>query len=107
MMVRKDAFLEVGGFTEKLAVSFNDVDLCLKIGSTGRRIVYTPRAALLHHESISRGTDERPDQKSRAQAEAFYMQEKWPEYINRDPFYNINLTREKEDWRLGTFLPRK
>ncbi len=101
MMVRKDAFFDVGGFTEDLAVSFNDVDLCLKIGSTGRRIVYNPRAALIHHESISRGKDLRPDQIARARAEESYMKEKWPQAINRDPFYNINLTRETEDWGLA------
>ena len=106
MMVRRDAFLEVGGFTEQLAVSFNDVDLCLKIGSTGRRVIYTPRAELIHHESISRGIDSRPDQKSRAQAEALYMMQKWPEAIKRDPFYNINLTRNKENWSIKPF-PRK
>jgi GT2 family glycosyltransferase len=107
MMVRRDAFLQVGGFTEQLAVSFNDVDLCLKIGSTGRRIVYTPRAALIHHESVSRGTDSRPDQISRAEAESLYMKEKWSKAIKRDPFYNINLTRDKENWALAPFPRRK
>jgi GT2 family glycosyltransferase len=103
MMVRRDAFLEVGGFTEQLAVSFNDVDLCLKIGRTGRRIVYTPRAELLHHESISRGKTVLPEQIERAQAEALYMNQKWPDEIKRDPFYNINLTRKTEDWSLGIY----
>jgi GT2 family glycosyltransferase len=107
MMVKKQAFVEAGGFTEQLAVSFNDVDLCLKIGNTGRRVVYTPRAQLIHHESISRGKDLGPDQISRAQAEALYMKEKWPQAIDRDPFYNINLTREKEDWSLGAFRVRE
>jgi GT2 family glycosyltransferase len=106
MMVRREAFLQVGGFTEKLAVSFNDVDLCLKIGATGKRIVYTPRAALVHHESISRGKDVQPEQVSRAKAEIFYMKQKWPEALKRDPFYNINLTRDKEDWSLGSY-PKK
>ncbi len=30
MMMKRSAFEKVGGFTEELAVAFNDVDLCLK-----------------------------------------------------------------------------
>ena len=30
MMMKRSAFEEAGGFTEKLSVAFNDVDLCLK-----------------------------------------------------------------------------
>ena len=31
MMMKRTAFEEAGGFTEKLSVAFNDVDLCLKV----------------------------------------------------------------------------
>ncbi len=42
MMVRKNVFEEVGGFDENLDVSYNDVDLCLKIREKNYLIVYTP-----------------------------------------------------------------
>jgi GT2 family glycosyltransferase len=55
MMVRREVFDEVGGFDERFAVSFNDVDLCLRIREHGYRIVYTPHVWLEHDESASRG----------------------------------------------------
>jgi GT2 family glycosyltransferase len=54
MVLSARIFSEVGGFWEDLPASYNDVDLCLKIRATGRRIVYTPHAVLHHFESQSR-----------------------------------------------------
>src|SRR5262249_17534225 len=54
MMVPRRVFEEIGGFDERLAVAFNDVDLCCRIRQHGYRIVYTPRALLYHLESASR-----------------------------------------------------
>jgi len=56
MMVRRSAFLAVGGFDEtEFPVGFSDVDLCLRLGKAGYRIVYTPHAEFYHDESASRG----------------------------------------------------
>ncbi|MDX7952825.1 glycosyltransferase [Lichenihabitans sp. Uapishka_5] len=55
MLVSAAAFSAVGGFDEKLAVGFNDIDLCLRIGATGHRILQCAEAVLVHHESASRG----------------------------------------------------
>lgn len=54
-MVKKEAFEKVGGFEEKLAVAFNDVDFCLKVRHAGYLVVYDPYAELYHHESKTRG----------------------------------------------------
>ncbi|MBW6657099.1 glycosyltransferase, partial [Salmonella enterica subsp. enterica serovar Weltevreden] len=52
LAMRAQVFSEVGGFdAAHLAVAFNDVDLCLKIRAAGYRIVWTPHARLVHHES--------------------------------------------------------
>ena len=40
MMMKRTAFEEAGGFTEKLSVAFNDVDLCLKVRKNHKLIVY-------------------------------------------------------------------
>ncbi|MGH2710544.1 MAG: glycosyltransferase, partial [Actinomycetota bacterium] len=55
MMVRQEVFRELGGFEERLAVAFNDVDLCLRAREKGYEIVYTPYALLYHDEGSSRG----------------------------------------------------
>lgn len=103
LIIKREVFFEVGGFTEELTVAFNDVDLCLKVGAAGYRIVYNPRSELVHHESISRGVDSSPKDISRAAGEVMYMQNNWQSELNRDPFYNRNLSQHKEDWSLREF----
>ena len=58
LMVKANLFDAIGGFDEKLAVVFNDVDLCLRLRQHGGRIVVTPHPVITHHESISRGKDQ-------------------------------------------------
>jgi GT2 family glycosyltransferase len=56
MMMRRALYAEMGGLDERLRVSYNDVDLCLRLGRAGYRVIYTPLAELEHHESSSRGS---------------------------------------------------
>jgi glycosyltransferase involved in cell wall biosynthesis len=106
MVVRRHVFDEVGGYDESsLAISYNDVDLCLKIRQAGYDIVFTPFAELYHLESQSRGEDLSPEQLQRETRERAYMLERWGDVIQRDPFYNPNLTVETEDFGLA-FPPR-
>jgi GT2 family glycosyltransferase len=46
--------MEAGGFSALLPGNFNDVDLCLKVGSLGYDIYWTPNAELYHYESKTR-----------------------------------------------------
>ena len=95
MAVPKAVFERVGGFDEEhLPVAFNDVDLCLRIGHAGYRIIWTPYAELYHVESKSRGSDQVPSQFARFLTEAEYMRDRWPEQIAADPFFNPNLSLE-------------
>jgi GT2 family glycosyltransferase len=56
LLTRRPLFLEMGGFHEEdLAVSFNDVDFCLRVHQRGGRIAYAPQAELIHDEGVSRG----------------------------------------------------
>jgi len=94
MMIRKEVFDEVGRFDEKkLAVAFNDVDLCLKMRKKGYLIVYTPFAALYHHESLSRGYDLNPNEISA-------MNNRWGDILLSDPYYNPNLSLDSEDFKI-------
>lgn len=52
--MRRDVFLDVGGFTEALPSNFNDVDLCYKVLHTGRRTVWVANCELFHFESQTR-----------------------------------------------------
>jgi GT2 family glycosyltransferase len=95
MVLRRSVFDEVGGFDETdLAVAFNDVDLCLRIGRRGYRIVWTPHSRLLHHESQSEGPHDRPERSREFQREVLVMQARWERQLRADPFYNPNLSLE-------------
>jgi lipopolysaccharide biosynthesis protein/GT2 family glycosyltransferase len=92
LVMRKTVFDEVGGLNETdLAVAYNDVDLCLRLGEAGYRIVWTPHAELFHHESASRGPDTDSDNAERFSAEVGYMSRRWRHILDRDPYYNPNL----------------
>lgn len=102
LAIRKDRFLEVGGFNERaLPVAFNDVDLCCKLLRAGYRNLWTPFAELYHHESATRGVEDTPEKKARFQSEIDYMMDTWGELLMADPAYNPNLTLVGEDFSLA------
>lgn len=107
LIVRRSIYEEVGGLDAvNLPVSFNDVDFCLKVQARGYRNIWTPFACLYHHESPSRGSDMAPDKVERARREALFMRAKWAPQLDRDPFYNVNLTLKSCDFALA-FPPRR
>lgn len=101
VMMRKEVFLEAGGFDGKFALSFGDVDLCLKIRKKGYWIVWTPYAELYHHESITRGHEDTPQKQARFNTEIKTFRRKWMDFLDEgDPFYNPNLTIATEDYKI-------
>lgn len=101
MMVKKKAFDEVGGLTEELAVAFNDIDFCMKLGKAGYLIVYNPYAELYHYESKSRGLEDTPEKILRFQKEIATFHKYWSENLKAgDPMYNPNLTMISQDFSL-------
>jgi GT2 family glycosyltransferase len=106
MLVRGEAFSEVGGFDEDLAVAFNDVDLCLRLRAAGWRIVWTPSAELYHKESVSIGPHHVSARQSQWDHEWDITQRRWAAQLRADPFYNPNLSLDA--WQLWepAFPPR-
>lgn len=101
LVVRRTVFEQVDGLDETLAVAFNDVDFCLRIREAGYRNVWTPYAEMIHHESVSRGTEDDPKKQARFQSEVHKMQERWGDKLLNDPAYNPNLTLWHEDFSLA------
>lgn len=90
LLTPKDLFLESGGFdARRFPIAFNDVDYCLRLGSLGKKIYWTPHATLFHHESASRGADLAGSSRARAEREGRFFRMLWGHYD--DPFYNPNL----------------
>ena len=101
MMVKKSVFEEVGGFTEELAVAFNDIDFCLKVREKVHLVVFDPYVELLHYESKTRGAEDTVEKMQRFEKECAYMKHRWAKILQEgDPMYNPNLTLKKWDYRL-------
>ncbi len=92
MMMRKDLFCEIGGFNEHYFTAYQDVDLCLNLRERGLRIVYTPEAVVVHHESLSR-------KDYYDMVDRMLLLDQWESVIERgDPYYNPNLNLERGDY---------
>ena len=89
----------MGGFDESESGVLADVDLCLKMRRGGYLIVYTPLAKLFCHATQS-------DEKIESSADAV-MRKRWGDVLQRDPYYNPNLSRERADFSLGRELVLK
>jgi GT2 family glycosyltransferase len=93
LATRREVYDEVGGFDERLAVEYNDVDFCIRVRQAGYKIIWTPYAELRHHERASRGAVRR------LPAERAYMRERWARVLDADPFYNPNLALDGKAFR--------
>ena len=103
-MVTKEKFDLVGGFDEKLAIEYNDIDFCLKLKDKGFDNIYLPHVTLYHYESISRGHPHKTKESyERHLKETALFKSKWKKYIDHDPCYNPNLSLEFSDFRINTF----
>jgi GT2 family glycosyltransferase len=92
MAMRRALFEELNGFNEELAIAFNDVDLCIRIRRAGWRIIWTPQVEMYHHESATLGRHNSPERQATFEREVAWMRKRWGEVLDRDPFYNPNLS---------------
>ncbi|GLX13023.1 flagellar glycosyl transferase FgtA [Pseudomonas straminea] len=96
LMIRRSIYLEVGGMDEQaFKVSYNDVDLCLKVGQAGYLNVWTPHALVLHEGNVSQKAIDPHKQEAKRKrfvAEQDIMYERWLPLLARDPAYNANLS---------------
>jgi len=81
MMTSSYIYRKVGGYTEDLAVSFNDIDYCLKVQENGFWIVYAPQVELIHMESL-------PRIPLADMGELAWYHTRWASQIISDPYYN-------------------
>lgn len=93
MLCSSATFKKTGGFTEALAVNYNDIDFCLKVVKLGLRVVYAPQAKLYHFESRNRA-------RTVDTGEIDLFLEKWKDEVRTDPFYSRNFESRPPDFKL-------
>ncbi len=78
LMVKAEFWREVGGFDERfLPMYYEDTDLCFEARSRGLRVMYEPRARVIHLEGASAGVDESAGHKRHQAENRPKFLEKW------------------------------
>jgi GT2 family glycosyltransferase/glycosyltransferase involved in cell wall biosynthesis len=78
MYVRRAVIERVGLLDERYGMAYEDVDWCLRAWQAGFGVLYFPAARLVHHESVTRGTD--VGERERDSQRAFW--ERWSQLFD-------------------------
>jgi len=54
-LIRRDVFLELGGFDENIFLFYEDDDLCRRVADSGSALIYVPQAVVRHGRGRSSG----------------------------------------------------
>ncbi len=91
LAIRRAVFEAVGGLSEALPLSCNDIDLCLRVRKAGFRVVWSPFALLHHVDGASRGHDRTIRQQASFRRSLASLQSSWDDAMRHDPYLNANL----------------
>lgn len=93
VLVRRDPFLEAGGFDTTFVNSYEDIDLCLRLGGMGYEIHYCHAAVIEHLDTVSR------DFRDHDFNQAIFLR-RWQDRIEPDDFayYIEDGLLEPEYW---------
>ena len=87
-LIRREAFLEAGGFDTRLASPYSEADLSLRVRQLGYRIISTPQVDMWCFEDNNDFSSGRyrmiPDFRSR-----------WPEQVEHDPYAGLAPDKEQ------------
>ena len=102
MVVARDDYVAVGGLDEQaFPVAFNDIDFCLRLQKAGRINIFVAEARLIHHESVSRGSDHDPVNAERFRAELSRFRTRWDSANCTDPYFSPLFSRSAEQCLLA------
>ena len=96
MLVSRECAAAVGKLDEDdFAIAYNDIDFCLRAGACGFRVVWTPFATLVHHESATRGSDVAPDKIQRFRREQDNLRRRHRTDAFEDPASNPWYSKDR------------
>lgn len=88
MAVRRETFEALGGFDERLAVGYNDIDFCLKVRENRLMVRYVPDLDLIHRESRTRGFNDSVEKVDWDDTELRRLYDRWGTGVFQDPGVN-------------------
>jgi glycosyltransferase involved in cell wall biosynthesis len=87
-MTPRALFEEVGGYSLKFPLNYNDVDYCLRLHQKGYRSVSLANVKLFHYEGVSKDGG-----RAVASEEIQKFLDEWSHLYFSDPFYNPHLSQ--------------
>lgn len=94
LMIESRKFQEIGGFLTDLAVNYNDVELCMRLYEHGYQNVVVNDYYAYHYESLSRGTNDRPEKMDALTRERELLYKLHPSIKDTDPYFPKELDRQ-------------
>ena len=98
LLIRRSVFEQLGGMDAgRFPLAHGTLDLCLRAGELGHKIVWTPYAMLIHYDAVSlKARQRKPDgalaDLNAALAANDRLLERWLPRLAHDPAYNRNLS---------------
>ncbi|MGA0064724.1 MAG: glycosyltransferase family 2 protein [Ilumatobacteraceae bacterium] len=98
-LTSRATFESVGGLSVQFPGNWNDIDYCLKVWQSGRRVLVTPHARMHHFESKTRVP-------VLVESEVATLGHRWGHVLDDDPFFNPHLQRYVNVWKTDSTSPR-
>jgi len=86
MLIRRELFFDLDGFSTEYRNEFEDIDLCLRATRTDHRITYCPAAVVTHLEAVSRKRDDAPVATDRTSTNRETFLQRWQSSLVPDEF---------------------
>jgi GT2 family glycosyltransferase len=98
MLISRACLDAVGNFDEReFPIAYNDIDFCLRALSKGFRVVWTPFATLIHHESAARGSDETRANRARFERDKGSLRRRHATETFEDRSFSPWYTRDRSE----------
>lgn len=100
MLIRRELFFAVGCFNEGYINRYEDIDLCLSVRATGKRVFYNPRSILTHLKEHGSVTEDKMDDGRKLLFERWRdrMPSDYEQYLLEDGFRASNPDKTKQEY---------
>ncbi len=91
LLIARDLFEKIGGFDLRYAPAYyEDTDLCFAVRDLGYKVLYNPRAEIVHFEGTTAGTDLSSGMKRYQQINQQKFAEKWAKALAKQYSPGVN-----------------
>jgi GT2 family glycosyltransferase len=108
LLIRRELFVALGRFEEAYAPAYyEDTDLAFKVRKAGYKVIYQPKAVVIHYEGVSHGTDTARGTKAHQVVNQRRFVERWRSELERFHFPNAEalfLARDRSRNRTSVLV---